>query len=198
MLAAGYLSLADLKARIMPDPGDDETQWDDKLTALALGVVARFDTYTARTLERGEAVEDDLSARASSWTLLRYPVESLTGVELVDRDGTTSSQSTADVMLQFKSGVVEIPETIGSADQRIRFTYTGGFWLDDGNTQPSGSTAMPADLLDAFAKQVQHEAEAAGIFGDQAMRVPTDALASLGMIPMVAETLDRYRRFGGE
>lgn len=200
MLSAGFQTLDDLKARLMPAAGADETEWDAKLAAVGLAVAQAFGRYCDRAFDRAVDAVDEFAARATAWTLRRYPVESISAMALVDRDGGTAAYDVADARLMKRSGLLEIPYFIGSEDQHLRITYTGGYWLDDGGAQPAGSTALPADVIEAYVAQAQHWAELRGIFSDAAMREGDDrgALATLALLPAVRTLLNPYRRIGGE
>lgn len=198
MLSAGFQTLSDLKARLVPEAAEVETEWDAKLAAVGKGVAGAFDRYCGRTFERGTGVVEEYEAQATAWTLMRYPVESIAAIALVESDGSTSAIDTDDALLNARSGIVEIADYRGSRIQRIRITYTGGYWLDDGGSQPSGSTPLPWDVLEAWVQQVQHAIEAAGLFGDAGMRPAenTALLAAADLTPFVRTVLSSYRRYG--
>ena len=51
MALVGYRDLSWLKSRVLPADMSEETTWDTELSAIGLGVAARFDTFTARKLQ---------------------------------------------------------------------------------------------------------------------------------------------------
>lgn len=198
MLSAGYAPTSWLKQRLMPEASQEETEWDDKIVSIGLAVAARFEGWCNRSFDREVGAVDTFNACARTWTLRRYPVESISTIELVDPDGDSSELDLGDFRLMEKAGVVNLSHDAGHTMQRVRITYTGGFWLDpgDGTAQPAGTTAMPAELLDAWVAQVQHACAARGIFSDVAMGPPAVG-SGLGLLDEVKETLLPLRRFAG-
>lgn len=198
MLAAGFQNLADLKAAILPDDGTSVTEWDARLTTLGMAVAGAFGRYCNRDFDHATGTSETFSARTSAWVLRRYPVESVTGFDLVDRDGTESSQRISDLLINFDGGLIEWPQSRGAADQRVKITYSGGYWLDDGSSKPPWVDALPSDVLQAYHMQIQHVAESAGLFGDMAIRANDEKalLAAADLTPYVRQVLNPYRRFG--
>lgn len=202
MLAAGFTTLAYLKSRILPAATQDDTDYDDQITAIGKGVAGRMNRATSRSLERAAAVTEEFDALAFAWVLSRYPVETVSGIVVKDTDGSVSALTAGDWKLSKKSGLIELAGSAGTRMESVVVTYTGGYWLDDGAAMPNGATAMPDDLLEAFVMQVQAVCEHREIFRTIALR-KEDRTASeakiteLKLIPEVVETLLPYRRFSG-
>jgi hypothetical protein len=202
MLPAGFTTLAYLKAQILPAAMVEETDYDDRLEEIGKGVAGRMNRATSRSLERGVSVVEEFDALAFAWVLSRYPVESITSVVVKDTDGSTSALASADWKLSKKSGLIQIQGSAGTRLESVVVTYTGGYWLDDGGSLPSGATAMPEDLIQAFIMQVQATCEHREIFRTVALRKEDRAaseakLPDLKLIDEVVEALAPYRRFAG-
>lgn len=180
----------------MPSAGENETDFDDELVKVGLGVAARFDSHCGRRLVRVVDAVDDFTAWAVTWTLRGYPVENISSIEVVNPDGSTAAVSENDFAKKLRSGLMALSWMPGSAEDLVRFTYTGGYWLNDGGSQPAGSTALPDDLMEAYVAQVTTVCEARGVFTTGALQGES-GLSSLGLLSDVKEVLRPYRRFGG-
>lgn len=200
MLDAGLSTLDYLKSRILPAGGAAVDDWDDALCKLGLAVARRFESYCNRRLERVTDAAEFYSARSVSVCLRCFPVESVTSIQLRDADGTLSTV-TADYHLHKTSGVIEFRSSPGSTMQQTLVTYAGGYWLDDGAAKPSGATALPDDLLEAWVMQAQAWAEARQIFGSvglAGMEPKKNAPDPVKLTETVEQILNPYRRFSGE
>lgn len=200
MLDAGLSTLAYLKSRILPAGGVDVMDWDDALCKLGLAVCRRFESFCNRRLERVTDAAEFYSAQSTAICLKAYPVESVTSVQIRETDGTLST-ATADYQLHKASGVLEFTAAPGTASQNLLVTYAGGYWLDDGETQPAGSTALPDDILEAWVSQCQAWAEARQIFGTISLsgqETKKNAPDPVKFTESVETILIPYRRFSGE
>lgn len=204
MLSAGFATTTYLRSRLMPSEASGESEWDAAVAALGQSVAAMFDRYCNRSFARAENAIEKFSARAAAWTLSRFPVEEIDTVELLDPDGTTDPLAADDWWLDEKSGLLETETIAGTARQKIRITYTGGYWLDprDGTAKPADATALPADVLEAWVTQCQHEAESRGLFQAVSFRRQAEESApqtvNAGLLDGVAAVLRPHRRFAGE
>lgn len=200
MLNAGLSTLVYLKSRLLPEAGVDETQWDTALGKLGESVARRFELHCNRLFGRVIAAADLYSARSLAVCLKCYPVESITSVQLRDADGNLSSAGSS-YTLDEASGLLEFLTAPGTAAERLKITYNGGYWLDpmDATPLPTGATALPADLLELWIAEVQLQAEARGIFGAVALRKPDSKIKSAeGLSADTVDGLRGYRRFSGE
>ncbi|WP_193214935.1 hypothetical protein [Luteolibacter marinus] len=203
MLTAGFATIVYLKSRLLPDAAAGEAEWDDEVAALGKSVAGKFDRHCNRDFARSTAAVDTFKARASAWVLRRYPVESLDTVEVIDPDGTATEQVIDEWQLDESSGLLESDTLAGSLRQKLRITYTGGYWLDprDGTAMPAEANALPDDVLEAWVAQCQHEAESRGLFSAVSFRSQSDdgpRTTGLGLLDDVAYVLRSYRRFSGE
>jgi hypothetical protein len=204
MLSAGFTTTTYLKSRLLPSAAAGDTDWDDAVAALGKGVAAKFDRHCNRGFERVVGQLDVFSARASAWTLSRYPVETVTLVRTRDTLDAYSAITAGDWWIDKTAGLLETRSTAGTPYEKLVVTYTGGYWLDprDGTTLPSGATALPDDVLEAWVLQCQHEAESRGLFGSVSFRSQKDAASpkttASGLLESTAEALRPHRRFAGE
>lgn len=192
-----YLHINRLKARLLPQETVEATRYDDRLTAIAQGVAAAFDVFCGRTLLRAASVVETLVAGSGVYFLSRYPVESVSDVTLVLDDG--SERALSPSFVNKRSGIVHFSEPEGSQSDTVEITYTGGYFVDlsaNGDTAlPSGATALPADLLDAWVLQCDQEARMRKVFGgtqDDDLSKPFDA--KFDLIPRVERVLRAYQK----
>lgn len=201
MLNAGLSTLIHLKSRILPAAAATETTWDAALGKLGLAIAARMEAACNRKYERTVGAVDTFSAWTLGVTLKRYPVETITTVQVRDSAGLLAA--TTDYTLDADAGMLSFGTVPGTRDERLVITYTGGFWLDPltGATLPAGATALPDDLLELWLAEVQAHAEARGLFGALGLRPQKDAdKAKLltGLSENMISGLAPYRRFAGE
>ena len=193
-----YLHLDRLKARILAPEVVALTRYDVRLAAIAAEVAALFDSYTGRTLVRASGIIEDHSGGQGFIQLRAVPVETLTTLTISYEDGETHETLDYD-RLSKKTGLVYFDDgSPGGEYSTIRATYTGGYYVDTssgGNgEQPSGSTAMPADLLGAWCLQIDHELRVRrvlGSTGDEDVSAPYPQ--ALDFIPRVKTVLNQYK-----
>jgi hypothetical protein len=203
---AGLSSLATLKAHLLPPNLQAQSTWDDPILDLGKGVAAAFDRHCNRQFARLAGATHTTNADRTVLVLPRYPVETLTSVELEDDlTGGFTTETLADLVQNWEAdtGLVHLVAQPGLTGAVLRFTYTGGYWWttaepnDDPEAQPSDSTALPADLKWAWLnqcraiwasidKQGSSIAQQAGI---------EDRINNFDFIPQVKATLGQYLRF---
>lgn len=204
MLSAGYSTTTYLRSRLMPDAASGESEWDAAVEALGKSVAAKFDRHCNRGFERVVDQVDTFAARASAWTLRRFPVESVSLVRTRDTLDAYSAIAAGDWWIDKAAGLLETRSTAGTQYEKLVVTYTGGYWLNprDGTTLPSGAAALPDDVLEAWVLQCQHEAESRGLFAAVSFRTQKDAASpktsTAGLLDATVETLRPFRRFSGE
>jgi hypothetical protein len=199
MLAAGFSSLTYLKSRILPSAGVEEDTWDAEATRLGLAVAMQFQRFCNRDFDRLVGAVDEFSARVLSVSLRRFPVEVVTSLDTRAFTGAVTDYE-GDYSPSLSSGVLSFATPPGTENERLIVTYTGGYWLDpmDGTTQPSGSTALPADVLELWVAEVQAQAEARELFGSIALRKEQKKqVTAEGLTAATVEGLRPYRRFSG-
>jgi len=199
MLNAGLSTLDYLKSRILPEASREETTWDEALSKIGMAVARRMEGHCARLFDRAEDAVDEFSAWTLAVTLRRYPVETITGIDIRIFTGAAQAAQ-VDYNLSASSGLIEFPQVPGTRDERIIITYTGGYWLDDGDTMPVGATPLPEDLLEIWISEIQATAEARGIFEAIGLRSQKDAAKAPktnGLSDDAVDALKPYRRFSG-
>ncbi len=192
-----YLHLDQLKARILVPENTGLTRYDTRLTAIGQSVAATFDQFTGRQLVRGEGIVETFPGGSGVLFLSASPVETVTTVE--HRESTADSYESIEWdRINTRSGILHLYYT-ADQDDDIRVTYTGGYWTDTSDdlsgTLPSGATTMPADLLDAWALQVDHEARVRKVYGGGGEEDITGAYAAeVDLAPKVERILKSYRK----
>ena len=200
MLNAGLSTLDYLKSRILPEASREETTWDEALSKIGLAIARRMEGHCARLFDRAENAVDEFSAWTLAITLRRYPVEAITDISTRTFTGAVES-ATLSYNLSESSGLIEFPQVPGTQDQRLVITYTGGYWLDDGDAMPSGATPLPDDLLEIWISEIQATAEARSIFDAIGLRSQKDSAKSSkpnGLSEDAVDALKPYRRFSGQ
>lgn len=156
MPVVGVSTLVKLKARLLAPGLRGGTDFDSVVTILGDGVADSFDGYCNRKLRRASGAIDEFSADRESWVLLRYPVETITTVQTRSDTGSWTTQTSLVQQQALESGVMQFTGQVGPETTRIRVTYTGGYWVNDDGTQPSGSTEMPDDIVEAWMEQCKN------------------------------------------
>lgn len=203
---AGLANLATLKSFVLPEALSSETTWDTRLAAIGKGVAAAFERECARSFLRTVGDTFVSPADRSYVVLPRFPIESVASIEQQD-DQTTGYTTLADntiLNIDKASGLVRFGAVLGSEDSLLRLTYTAGYWWEivepsgEGypTSQPSGSTALPADLLEAWLLQCQKHFErsrglsTAGVKEGEKQFLPSTKMDE-GVLAMIAP----YRRY---
>ena len=204
-LILGNLTL--LKSAVLPAALRTGTDWDVALAALASGVAAAMEGFCNRKFARLVGDTFERSANCTYLSLPRFPVESIASIELKvdEQQGFIALPSNTVLTLNKASGLAEFGSSIGGFTDRLRATYTGGFYADytedSSGTIPVGATAVPPDLLHAWHLQVQHEIEATNLLRGVAAKRSADKQdriiesAELKLIARVREMLRLFVRF---
>ena len=156
---AGLANLDTLKRHLLPSntmAGD--TRFDAVFVDLGQGIAEDFENFCNRKFARAAGCQDTFQCDRASFVLSRYPVESITAVELKlkDVDGWTAQEAGYIQSSSPESGLVYLPEPpdAGPYWGQVRFTYTGGYWFETldpdeagyPSAQPAGSAALPKGL----------------------------------------------------
>lgn len=187
-----------LKARILPTAEVSLTIYDTRLAALAAGVSRAFESYCGRIFTRAVDTVEEKPGGSALFGVDRYPIETVDTVEVrVGIAGDWSEWTIAH--LSKSSGQILTETTAGSELDTVRITYTGGYYIDLSSdlsgTLPSGATALPLDLIDAWVLQCDHEARVRRIFGTSSNEdVGAPFSETFDLLPRVRQVLDRYRR----
>ena len=199
---AGFASLTKLKEQLLAEALRADTAYDAAITALGLGVAGAFDKFCNRKLARAVATTFTCRADRDHIYLDRYPIESISTVEM-KVDQTTGWETQTDFVFNQEeaSGFVYWGLFHGNHASQLRFTFTGGYWIDDSEestgTLPAGATALPEDLRLAWYLQCKKVWEVNDPLGTKLVTPKSEgpALGGLELLPLVQETLKPYRRF---
>ncbi|HEX9046100.1 MAG TPA: hypothetical protein VF988_03660 [Verrucomicrobiae bacterium] len=204
-----------MKAQLLSPQLRAQNTWDDMLQQIGLGVAQQFETYCNRKFARVANDQQILSADRVEFLLPRYPVESVSLVELklTEKDGWQQLDAPPWQNLQtidLVTGIVRFPESddVGPYYAQVRFTFTGGYWwaqLDQGeagypDVQPAGSNPIPNDLKFAWTLQCRKVWEAIDKTGAKLVTVgsnarnPMEVMAGLDIVPQAQKVLNNYIR----
>jgi hypothetical protein len=150
---AGFSNLISLKKRLLLDSDAAGTTCDDAVAALGLGVAGLIEAHCSRDFARLEDAVHEGSAALGFVTVSRYPLESVSLLEM--RDDVTSGWAEVDVLnFLSQSGLVFFAR--GLSGSSVRVTYTGCYWWDtsedESGTLPAGATAIPRGLVEAWVQ----------------------------------------------
>lgn len=196
-----FLNLQTLKKRILPPELAEETRYDERLEAMAGGLVRAFESFCGRRFERTAGEIEELPGGNTLYSLQRYPLESVSAVDVrIGLSGSWDSYVGDIAHLSKSSGQILMDIPPGTDYDTVRITYTGGYHIDLTETlsdpAPTGATALPLDLIDAWCLQCDHEARLRKIFGgtsDADLAAAYTAETSL-FLPRVETVLRRYQR----
>ncbi len=197
----GLGNLVTLKQHLLQPADQAGTTYDALLRDLGRGVAGLMDTYCNRRFVRVEDETCQFSANRSHYILPRYPIESISLVE-VRESLTTGWETRSDLLVNWNSrtGELEFEVPIGVRTEQVRITWTGGYWFDETEdstgVMPVGSTLLMDELKLAWLQQTQFNFErrdirqrkTAGIKDGEGM------LKEIELLPQVLEILRPYRR----
>jgi len=193
-------TVADIKSRLSISATDN----DSLIAAIIAGVGEISDNYTGRSLIAPAAdVTEYHTGNSSYLQLLQYPIISITSVkEASDYDFDNADALEADddyrILAGGKKGIIykisycnwlEFPDS-------VRVVYRGGY-CSAGQTPAAGETALPSDLREAAIEQVTFIYKRKDDIGLSAVSFPGTSInkfAELDLLPLVKQTLDKYKR----
>ncbi len=207
----GLGTLDALKAAVLPAGLAAQATFDAQLSAIGKSVAAQFDAFCSRKFVRTEGATWDGTADRVFVSLPCYPVEQVSKIEVrfygQSSDGTFIGAPTYDDLtdavvgtVDQLAGLLDLQYPQGAFGDRLRITYTGGYWIDpgDGSPMPDTATPLPGDLFSAWTLQVGTELQARDVLGigvvrDEKQGAPGYA-AGLRLTPAVRDILSTYRR----
>ncbi len=163
MSNVGLGNLTELKRELLEPAQRTETRWDLQIAAIGTAVTRMFERHCgSRLFGRDTAAVEDFTADRAFYIARRYPVESITS--LTQRDdlvtGFVALDANTTWNLHPASGLLEFGTLLGPRTSIVRMTYIGGFWFDTSEDAtgalPSGATALPSDISQAWYLQCQH------------------------------------------
>lgn len=194
-------NLKTLKAWLLPETWQSETQKDGVIAALGLGVAAAFETFCNRRLGRAVAEVQQFPGDEAVFICPRYPLESKPSLQ-VRWEGSDDWQDASGFQWNWRSdtGLVQTTAPVGTARTLLRVTYTGGFWVDtseDGSgTLPAGATALPPVIASAWEIQCRHLWTALKLFANTGETATEHrGIAAFDLLPLVQQMLAPFRRF---
>lgn len=204
----GLGNLTGLKRHLLAGTMQANKQFDAVIQDIGLGVAGLMEQYCNRLFARAVGDQAVFQADRASFLLPRYPVESVSQVELklADSDDFQVQPSTFVESTSLSAGIVYLPESAdgGPYWAEVRFTYTGGYFFeqlepdDDGypTAQPAGSKALPADLRLAWLIQCREVWNKIDKLGTGLVDKPDaqSATASLELSPLTKLSLANYRQ----
>ena len=196
----GLGNLAELKRNVLPEALLASDQFDALLIDLGKGVATEMETFCNRCFGRVAGEVDQFYGNRSYWILRRFPFETIASVEV--QNGYAEAgvvQTSAIRSADEKTGVVDFGAVLGVKYDRIKITYTGGFWFDTSEngsgTLPGGATALPADLSHAWHMQCQRVFEQRDSLGVGSIKEKRTDVGNADWLPAVSKILTSYVRF---
>ena len=165
---AGFSNLATLKAWLLPPALAAATDYDAQILAIGRGAAAQLEGHCNRKFPRVVGDLYETTADRLVVILPRYPVEVISKVEIRNTiaEGWIDQGNPDQILFNRRdqAGILDIGGWLGGRYQRLRFTFTGGYFfeqLEPADTgyptaQPSGSAALPDDLALAWRLQCEH------------------------------------------
>lgn len=207
---AGLSNLATLKARLLPSSLTGGTTQDNRILQIGRGVAGAFASFCNRDgWLRATGLTTEFTADRGHWIVPRLPLETVTAVDQKDSeaDGFVTLGAVNDVVetIDKKSGLVHFGSMLGDAESFVRITYTGGYWWDttedSTGVMPSGATALPYDLQEAWLLQCQRtwdtlDKQGANVVSQGgSVSLLGLSLAGLNIPEEIQRMIYRYRRF---
>jgi len=205
----GLSNLDDLKRELLPSGLRSGRTFDAAIIAVGQGMAGIFDGRTNRLLAREADATATWSADRDHVYVPRYPIESVSRVEVSEDGSTWETVSGEPVLWDATTGLVRFGGTVGGYDERVRVTWTGGYWFgalepdEEGYPEmiPTGATALPPELRSAFFLACRAVWQALDKTGADVLRTGSSSqfvsgsLSGLELPPLVEQTLLRYRRY---
>ena len=192
-------NLATLKLQLLPESFQNDASRDPAVEALGRGVAGIMETYCDRKFARTVGAVEYFERDKEVLVLARYPVEAKPVLALRGgQDDTWQTYTETIAQWSPQSGIITLNGSIGDEWSLIRATYTGGYWIDvngDGlEAMPAAATLMPYELERAWLEQCKFIWNAGQMFVPTGTDQRTPPLTTTGLLPLVRQTLDQYRR----
>ncbi len=205
---AGLGNLDSLKKHLLASSLKAETKFDDVIQDIGLGVAGMIEQFCDRRFARVTGDQAVLQADRASFLLPRYPIESITQVELklADSDQFQVQDISLIESTSALAGIVYLADNGdgGPFWSQVRFTYTAGFWFetlepqDAGypSDQPDGAYLLPPELRLAWLLQCREMWNKIDKLNMGIADKPDvqSAIGTLDLAPMVKRMLNSYRR----
>lgn len=195
-------NLTDIKTRVLAASLVSGSDYDTVLSQIGTAAAAAMERLCNRKFSRTVGDTCTFSADRDHYWLPRTPVEAITQVELKTTD-TEGWQVQTDIiqLSELTKGLIHMGGPTWAWPAQIRVTYTGGYWYDTtenyAGSLPSGATAIPADLKEAWLLLAQHIWDSTPKLGTNIIERPgqQSALPTFDVPPYVRTLLAGYRRY---
>jgi hypothetical protein len=187
--------LATVKMRL----GLSDSTQDALLTNFIKHASERFDRHCRRKFSRLAGATDEFDGGRRELALSRYPIESVTKLEVKRRESEGWVEQTGVEFLVRRGCVVSLGKTLGGDGEVLRVTYTGGYVLP-GTTPGAGQTALPDDLEQACVEQVAYwyqSKDHLGVITEMQSGVGFNQFTQMDLLMHVRAVLDTYVRMEG-
>lgn len=212
----GLGNLNDLQSWLLPVELQGDAVFATQLPIVGIGVLGMLETYCNRRFTR--LVGDQFETNADRLVIIlpRYPIETITAVEVRSQisQGWQDQGNPDDLLFNRRdsAGIVDLGGWLGGRYQRLRFTYTGGYWFETleptdvgyPSTMPAGANPLPGDLKMAWLQQCVEVWKMRPKLGVPVTAAPLDArtqallarsLDALPLTPEVQNLLRVYTRY---
>ena len=209
---AGLSNLATLKAWLLAPAMQAATDYYQQILAIGRGIRGRFEQHCNRKLLRLAGEVEYFPADRTKHVVARYPIETITKIEVQQTlaDSWAELENSGLLVNQLNSaGLLYFYGQQGWQRGMMRVTYTGGYFIEEleptdehfPTAAPTGSTAMPDELLLAWQLQCEHAWTQRDKLGlalaehPRAHRGVLPALSALELLPDVQALLRSYIRY---
>ena len=195
--------LSTVKDRLALDPL--VTTFDAMIERAIIGISARFDLETGRTLARTEKATFEFAAEGTEILVPCYPIETVSSFELkTTESGGWTEQSGVEYAIRRRC-IISLGSALGPRSFNVpsplaRVTYTGGYVLPgtDPQVSPPNSEKLPAELEQAAVEQTAFwflTRDQPGLIRQWPKGGNYEQFADPDLLPSVREVLRRYARF---
>ena len=205
----GLGNLAILKAYLLPPSLVAATDYDVQIIAIGKGVAAHMEQFCNRKFGRVVGETFAVNADRKSLVTERYPIETVTKIEIRDdlATGWVDQGAVNQVLFNIReeAGMLQFAGYLGASFSRLRVTYTGGYFFEtaepiDGGyptATPVGSTPLPDELRLAWLQQCSHVWRQTDKLGTTIAEKPATGspLLDLKWLPDVEDIILNFRRY---
>lgn len=204
---AGLGNLADLKGFILAPSMRGQTDYDEMLTAIGLGVAGMLAEHCNREWPYAVGQVREQPANVSFLVANNYPINPEVPIMLEICTGWTSGApvwtplANAIQNVNYEAGLVYLYGYQGNYLARLRMTYDGGYWWPGlSAVQPVGSSKVPDNLRLAWLLQCQalwlvRDNLGVSVAGSGSVSFVTLTLPGYELIPEVRELLTNFIRY---
>ena len=195
----GLGTLDELKAMLLNASLLAPATYDTPISAIGKGVAQRMEKFCNRKFGWMAGDIFYCTSNREHVILPRYPVVNVSLIE--QRGAETDTWTTLTDIVQssdYNAGLIEFLAMQGPYYSRLRLTYDGGYWFNDGTSQPAGAATRPDDLLLAWFLQCEYVWRSRDKLGISLQDDPEKPLVNLRMLdfmPAVKEILRAYVRY---